>query len=83
MTPGKPYRLTDVLWWTRQADVLEEIADIMDLEAADTNTPGWFAHRMQAMKNILDRMSEEERRELKQEAERLGAEGLPEDVQRK
>lgn len=53
------------------------------LESADTNTPGWFTLRRTAEKNILDRMTEEERNDLGREAERMAREGLPKDIQRK
>ena len=33
------------IWWTRQADIFTEIATIMDLPAADTNTLEWFLLR--------------------------------------
>jgi hypothetical protein len=75
--------LTDILWWTRQDEVFEEIANLMGLESANTNTIGWFPLRTKASKNILDRMTEEERGMLETEAERLQKEGLPPDVQRK
>jgi predicted phosphoribosyltransferase len=80
---GNRYRLTDILWWTRQEDVFEEIALILDLDTADTSTPGWFQLRTKASKNILDKMSVSERDEIECEAERMQKEGLPRDVQRR
>ena len=76
------YRLTDILWWTRQEDVFEEIAKILHLPTADTSTPGWFQLRTKASKNILNNMSQEEREVIEAEAARLQKEGLPQDVQR-
>jgi len=81
--PGSRYRLTDVLWWTREEKVFEEIASILNLESANTRTPGWFQLRTKASKRILDSMSEDERNVLENEADRMRKEGLPQDVQRK
>jgi hypothetical protein len=80
---GTRYRLTDILWWTRQEDVFKEIASILDLDNANTNTPGWFQLRTKASKNILNAMSVEERNILEDDAERMQKEGLPRDVQRR
>ena len=77
------YRLTDILWYTRQEEVFREIASIMQLESADTYTPGWFHNRTAASKNIINAMSEEERNKLEDEAEKMWIDGLPADVQRK
>jgi hypothetical protein len=77
------YRLTDYLWWTRQEDVFKEIASILNIETADTHTPGWFQLRTKASKNILNEMAEDERKVLEDEADRMQKEGLPPDIQRK
>lgn len=76
------YRLTDVIWWTRQSDVFKEIATILGIDSADTNTPGWFPLRTKACKNILNAMSDDERQKLEEEADKMRKEGLPEDVKR-
>ena len=55
----------------------------MGLPKADSSTPGWLKHRLPALKNILDRMKEEEKSILEDEAEKFRDEGLPSDVQRK
>ncbi|KAF8802326.1 hypothetical protein BYT27DRAFT_7112582 [Phlegmacium glaucopus] len=80
---GIKYRLTDILWWTREQDVFAEIASIMELPSANTHTPGWFPNRTIASKNVIDAMSHEEREKLDQEAERIRVEGLPVERQRK
>jgi hypothetical protein len=80
---GQRYRLTDILWWTRPSDILAEIASILDLPTVDTNTPGWINHRLPATKNILDRMSDDEKSILMEQAENYHVEGLPSEVQRK
>ena len=83
LIPGQKYRLGDVLWWTQQKDIFAEIAGMMGLESADTNTPGWFTLHRTAEKKILDGMTEAERDNLRGEAERMEKEGVPKDIQRK
>ena len=80
LIPGQKYRLGDILWWTRQKDLFAEIAAMMGLPSADSNTPGWFTLRRTAEKNILDGMTEEEKRILSGEAERMAREGLLKDM---
>ena len=63
--------------------MFEEIADIMGLDSADSKTTGWFAHRTTASRNILNRMSNAEKNKLNQQAEKMGEEGLPEELKRK
>jgi len=79
----KQYRLTDVLWWTDQDKVMNEIAEIMKLNSVDTNTPGWFQYRTTAAKNILDNMSNAEMNRLRKTAEEMSEKGFPEELQRK
>jgi hypothetical protein len=79
----KKYRLTDVLWWNRKDEVMKEIASIMDIESADTNTAGWFPHRNLAAKNLLDNMSSSEINKLRVEAAGMSQKGFPEELQRK
>lgn len=62
---------------------MKEVASIMGLESVDTNTPGWFQNRTPAARNILNDMSVEQKKRLQDEADEMGAKGLPEDVQRK
>lgn len=83
MKQGSRHRLTDILWWTRQADVFTEIAAIMNLPSADTNTPGWFQYRTTATKNMLDKMTEAEKARIRGDADRMATQGLPADIQRK
>lgn len=81
--PGSRFRLTDVLWSTQKEKVFEEIASILGLDHADTKTPGWFGLRTKASKNIIDRMPEDEKKSLEDEADRMQEVGLPKDVQRR
>jgi hypothetical protein len=62
---------------------MKEIATIMEVPYVDTNTPGWFAYRTKAAKNILDRMSEEDKKKIRQEAQEMSEKGFPEDLQRR
>jgi len=75
------YRLTDILWQTHQGDVLTEIAAMLNMESANTQTPGWFEMRMTALKNILNKMMEEEKSKLQEEADRMAKEGLLAEIQ--
>ena len=52
----------DVLWWACEEDVWTEIALIMG-----PAEPGWLKHCLPASKNILDRMTEEEKLILAEE----------------
>lgn len=81
--PGSRYCLTDILWWTQQEKVFKEIASILGLDTANTQTPGWFQLRTKASKTILNSMTEEDRNNLENEADRMQKEGLPQDVQRR
>lgn len=80
---GYRYRLTDFLWWTRQEDVFKEIASLLNIETADTRTPGWFQLRTKASKNIIDGMSEDDKKKLENEADLMQKDGLPPEIQRK
>lgn len=62
---------------------MNEIASIMKLDHVDTNTPGWFTYRTKASKNLLDKMSENEKNKLRQVAKEFSEKGFPEELQRK
>ena len=79
----KQYRLGDILWWHFQDDVLKEIGTMMGIDAVDTNTPGWFNHRTAASKNILDKMTEAKKNELRKLGDEMLEKGMPEEIQRK
>jgi len=79
----KQYRLGDLLWWHCRADVLKEIAMIMGIDEVDTNTPGWFQHRTTASRNILNKMSEADKSELRKLGDKILEKGMPEEIQRK
>ena len=56
-----------------------EITKLLDLESADTNTPGWFEMHLKAIWNIHDHMTDKEQLELEAEVARLTEEGYLED----
>ncbi|KIM34658.1 hypothetical protein M413DRAFT_33125, partial [Hebeloma cylindrosporum] len=76
-------KITELVWRTRKADVLAEIAVLLGLEAADTHSPGWFNKRMLAIRNIMDTMSTEEKAALEKERMRIAREGNPEEEKRR
>jgi hypothetical protein len=55
----------------------------MNLDSANTRTPGWFEHRTTAAKNIINNMTAVEMKRLRDEAEDMAGNGLPEAVKRK
>ena len=79
----KQYRLGDLLLWFKQKDVMNEIGNIMGVDYVDTNTPGWFKHRMAASQNLLNNMTGKEKDELHRKGEELAAKGMPVEFQRK
>ena len=63
--------------------MFKEIASILNIESADTHTPGWFQLRTKASKNVLNAMAEDARKDLEIAADRMQKEGLPPDIQRR
>ena len=56
-----------------------EIAKLLNLESADTNTLGWFEMHLKAIWTIHDHMTDREQLELEAEVARLTEEGYPDD----
>jgi hypothetical protein len=67
----------------RGDDVWEEIAKIMGMEHADTNTPHWFDHHMAAMGNIITWMTSAELAQLDKEVVELSQIGYSDSQKRK
>jgi hypothetical protein len=63
--------------------VFKEISSIMGIDNVDATTQGWFLHRVAATQNILSRMTDTQKEELRQEGEKMAAKGMPEELQRK
>ena len=74
---------TDVIWHTRQQDVMEEIGKILHVDEATMETNGWFLARMPAIKNIIDRMSPDELTALDAQVELFAQKGYEEKHQRR
>lgn len=81
--PHIAVKRTDVMWRTRQDEVWAEIATLLNVESADANTPNWFAHRMVAIGNLIERMTSAELAELDKEVTRIGNEGYSEAEKRR
>jgi hypothetical protein len=73
----------DVLWNTDKELVMEEIANLLEVDHATTETPGWFSVRSKATKNIIQKMSPEELEELDEEVEKIASKGYNEKIQRR
>jgi hypothetical protein len=79
----KKYKLTDLLWWTEQEKIMQQIAKIMKLDSVDTSTPGWFPLRTAAAKMILEGMTEAEITKLRTKGQEFAEKGFPVEMQRK
>ena len=77
--PNLIVKQSEVIWNQRREEVFAEITKLLDLESADTNTPGWFEMHLKAIWNIHDHMTDKEQLELEAEVARLTEEGYLED----
>jgi hypothetical protein len=82
-TKEKQYKITDILWWERKEEIMNEIANLMGMDSVDTNTKGWFQHRMAASQNVLKKMTDEEQKQLRKKGEEMQEGGMPEELKRK
>ena len=75
----------DLLWWVKSEDILREISDLLGSGSTntDTHTPGWFGLRTTAARNILERMTEAEKSDLRKIGDDMAKNGMPEHLQRK
>ena len=67
----------------RKDDVMKEIGTMSKVENATTQTLGWFAARTTVIKNIRDRMAQEEVAALETEIEAMSKEGYKEKHQKR
>lgn len=74
---------SNFIWLTRRDEVLEEIANLLGLETADTFTPGWFGKRPTAIRNIYSKMSDAEKKKLEVDLESASNKGYPEVTRRR
>ncbi|KAF8805955.1 hypothetical protein BYT27DRAFT_7212605 [Phlegmacium glaucopus] len=51
--PTTKLKRSEVIWKTREPDVLKEIALILGIPKADRTTPGWFGIRLPAIARII------------------------------
>ena len=58
--------------------VFAEIAKILNIPEASQNTPGWFSHRMRAIKLVYENMSKSEKEALQTKKIELARQGFPE-----
>jgi ribosomal protein S5 len=71
------------IWGLYRDRVFKEIGNMMGVEDATTNTPGWFQMQMPAIKRVFDSMTEVEKAVLDSEQERMMGEGYPEQTKRR
>ena len=74
---------TEVIWHTRQKDVMHEIVKLLKVKEAMTQMPGWFPLRTQAIKKIIANMMPEELRELDREVEYRAKKGNTEEQKKR
>ncbi|KAF9549680.1 hypothetical protein CPC08DRAFT_769039 [Agrocybe pediades] len=81
--PSFLVRTSDVVWDVMNKEVFEEIVELMGVEEADTRTEGWFHYRMKAVKNVIERLDEDELAGINKEVSKRKKEGNPTHIQRK
>ncbi|KAF8902967.1 hypothetical protein CPB84DRAFT_1846095 [Gymnopilus junonius] len=69
-----------VLWKFRQDDVLKEIAKILNVEMATTETPGWFTAWTWATKQLIKQMTNAELQQLDKQVIEASQKATVEDV---
>ena len=76
-------KCSDVIWHMRKEDVMKEIGAMLEVKNATTQMPGWFAARTTVIKNIRNRMSQEEVAALEAEIEAMSKKGYKEKHQKR
>jgi len=84
MEEPRPFKvkINELLWETKQDLVYAEVARLLGMDKADSDTPNWITKRMKALKNVYGRLTEEEKMELQEERKRREKEGNPEELKR-
>jgi hypothetical protein len=62
---------------------MDEIAKILNVDEATTQTPGWFTVRTAAIKNVITKMTPDELRQLDMEVEEVGKQGNNEELKKR
>lgn len=75
-------RKSDVIWTTRKDLVFKEIAILLNIDKADTRTPGWFGKRTPAIRQVLSKMLPEEKAQLDKQIKKIESDGYPEEQRR-
>ena len=70
---------SELIWTYHQQLVFAQIADMLHIPKATQDTPGWFNHRMRAIKMVYDNMSKPEKESLQAKKNELSRQGFPED----
>ena len=90
MTQGLSRKLNDfkvkrseVIWSLYRDRVMQEIANLLHIEDANTSTPGWFQMRMPAIKNVYDQMTTEEKLGVRDERDKIMCQGYPEETKQR
>ena len=73
----------NVIWHMRKDDVMKELGTMLEVENAMTQMLGWFAARTTVIKNIRDRMSQEEVAALEAKIEAMSKEDYKEKHQKR
>ena len=76
-------RRAEIIWQTRQKDVMEEIGRILEVAEVTTETPGWFQARTPAIKNLIEMMSVDELARLDEQVSIIAKKGYDEKQRRR
>ena len=73
----------EVVWRLWPERVWAEMSSLLGVEKVDTMTPGWLAKHLTALKNVKDRLTTSEIKELEAERDRLAVQGNSEEKKRR
>jgi hypothetical protein len=77
------YRVTklDVIWYTFQKQVYEELKDILDVTEVDTSTKGFFEQQTTAAKRVYENLNQKDQEWVQAEVKNWKTRSLPQAVQ--